>query len=168
MGYPAESIFTQETVVAWQGHTGYLFHPYSIGRRAMRPNRPALILAVLAVCACGDRAYPPVTELTIDTLADGSILVANPAHGLWDATPGARWRLVESLRIGTATEGGPDAFGKGIIYLTRRAASLSRSLRWCDRPPAPYPEWVANHVSAWLLYSLPPWEGLFPAPPGRP
>ena len=77
----------------------------------MPHKTPALLLATLALCACGDRAYPPVTELTIDTLADGSILVANPAHGLWDANPGTRWRLVESLRIGTATEGGPDAFG---------------------------------------------------------
>ena len=77
----------------------------------MPHKTPALLLATVAICACGDRGYPPVTELTIDTLADGSILVANPAHGLWDATPGTRWRLVESLRIGTATEGGPDAFG---------------------------------------------------------
>ena len=77
----------------------------------MPHKTPALLLATLAVCACGDRAYPPVTELTIDTLADGSILVANPAHGLWDANPGTRWRLAESLRIGTATAGGPDAFG---------------------------------------------------------
>ena len=76
------------------------------------PDRtPALILAILAVCACGDRSDPPITELTIDTLSDGSIRVSNPAHGLWDVNPGTRWRLVESLRIGTAVEGGPDAFG---------------------------------------------------------
>ena len=83
----------------------------------MQRKRPTLLLATLAVCACGDRAHPPVTELTIDTLADGSILVANPPHGLWDANPGTRWRLVESLRIGTASEGGPDAFGN-VISLT--------------------------------------------------
>ena len=83
----------------------------------MRRKRPPLILATLAVCACGDRAYPPVTELTIDTLADGSVLVSNPPHGLWDANSRARWRLVESLRIGTASESGPDAFGN-VISLT--------------------------------------------------
>ena len=77
----------------------------------MPHKTPALLLATVAICACGDRGYPPVTELTIDTLADGSIRVANPLHGLWDANPGMRWRLVESLRIGTATAGGPDAFG---------------------------------------------------------
>ena len=77
----------------------------------MPHKKPALLLATLAIYACGDRADPPVTEFTIDTLADGSIRVANPMHGLWDANPGTRWRLVESLRIGTATAGGPDAFG---------------------------------------------------------
>ncbi len=77
----------------------------------MHHKTPALLLATLAICACGDRAYPPVTELTIDTLTDGSVLVANPSHGVWDVNPGTRWRLAESLRIGTATAGGPDAFG---------------------------------------------------------
>ena len=80
----------------------------------MRRDTSALLLASLAICACGKRADPPVTELTIDTLADGTIRVSNPAHGLWDANPGTRWRLVENLRIGTATGGGPDAFGNVI------------------------------------------------------
>lgn len=79
------------------------------------PDRtPTLLLAILAFCACGDRADPPVTELTVDTLADGSIRVTNPAHGLWGANAGSRWRLVEDLRIGTATGDGPDAFGNVI------------------------------------------------------
>ena len=51
----------------------------------MHHKKPAFLLATLAICACGDRAYPPVTELTIDTLADGSVLGADPAQGLWDA-----------------------------------------------------------------------------------
>ena len=72
--------------------------------------RTGPILAALTLTACADAA-PPITELTVDTLADGSVLVSNPVHGLWDANPGARWRLVESLRIGSAVEGGPDAFG---------------------------------------------------------
>ena len=60
---------------------------------------------------------PPITELTVDTLADGSVVVSNPLHGPWDADPGTRWRLVESLRLGSAVEGGPDAFGN-VISLT--------------------------------------------------
>ena len=73
-------------------------------------TRTAPVLAALTLAACTD-APPPITELTFDTLADGTVLVSNPPHGLWDANPGTRWRLVESLRIGSATEGGPDAFG---------------------------------------------------------
>lgn len=77
----------------------------------VRPGEPmALILAALTLSTCTD-AQPPITELTVDTLANGSIVVSNPLHGLWDAKPGTRWRLVESLRIGSAVAGGPDAFG---------------------------------------------------------
>ena len=77
----------------------------------VRPGEAtARILAALALSTCTD-APPPITELTVDTLANGSIVVFNPLHGLWDAKPDTRWRLVESLRIGSAVEGGPDAFG---------------------------------------------------------
>ena len=73
-----------------------------------RPTEPIFLALAIAGCA---EAAPPITELTVDTLSDGTVLVSNPLHGLWDANPGTRWRLVESLRIGSATEGGPDAFG---------------------------------------------------------
>lgn len=76
----------------------------------MSHARTALVLVILTLAACGDNTGPPITELSIDTLADGSVLVSNPVHGPWDADPDARWRLVESLRIGTATAGGPEAF----------------------------------------------------------
>ncbi|MDE2764492.1 MAG: 6-bladed beta-propeller, partial [Gemmatimonadota bacterium] len=77
----------------------------------MLHTRTALIVTALSVAACTG-APPPITELAVDTLADGTVLVSNPPHGLWDANPETRWRLVESLRIGGATEGGPDAFGR--------------------------------------------------------
>lgn len=80
----------------------------------MPHKTPTLLLATLATCACGDRGGSPVTELTIDTLADGSVLVSNPLNGPWDSNPGTRWRLVETLRIGTAIGDGPDAFGNVI------------------------------------------------------
>ena len=73
--------------------------------------RASLVLATLALAACGEEPPPPITELSIDTLADGSVLVSNPPNGLWDANPGARWRLVESLRIGSAVAEETDAFG---------------------------------------------------------
>lgn len=83
----------------------------------MPHKAPKLFLATLAVCACDDRTDSRITELTIDTLANGSVLVSNPLHGPWDSNPGTRWRLVETLRIGNATGGGPDAFGN-VISLT--------------------------------------------------
>lgn len=80
------------------------------------PRRP-FVPAILALAACGGDSGGPITELTIDTLADGSVLVSNPPHGLWDGTPDARWRLVERLRIGSAVTREPDAFGN-VISLT--------------------------------------------------
>ena len=78
--------------------------------------RTALVLATSALAACADDPAPPITELSIDTLADGSILVSNPPHGLWDANPGVRWSLVESLRIGSAVAEDADAFGNVISF----------------------------------------------------
>ena len=46
---------------------------------------------------------------TIDTTAGGTIVVSNPAQGLWDSA--SAWRVVEELRIGTAEGSGPDLFG---------------------------------------------------------
>lgn len=87
------------------------FDNYKRRELVMSHARTALaVLVTLTLAACGDNTAPPIVELSIDTLADGSVLVSNPVHGLWDADPDARWRLVESLRIGTATAGGPEAF----------------------------------------------------------
>ena len=63
-----------------------------------------------------DEPPPPITELSIDTLADGSVLISNPLHGLWDANPDARWRLVEDLRTGSAVAEEPDAFGNVVSF----------------------------------------------------
>ena len=77
----------------------------------MSRARTTLVLAMSALAACSEDLPPPITELSIDTLADGSVLVSNPPNGLWDANPDARWRLVESLRIGSAVADDADAFG---------------------------------------------------------
>lgn len=80
----------------------------------------------------------PITELTVDTLADGSVLLSSPLHGLWDANPGARWRLVESLRVRSAVEGGPETFGNvnfvtvdGLrMWIVDSQAGLTGAYRW--------------------------------------
>jgi hypothetical protein len=46
----------------------------------------------------------------MDTLPNGTILVANPAAGLWDDDD--RWRLVEELRIGAVDGDSPALFGQ--------------------------------------------------------
>ena len=60
----------------------------------------------------GAAAPPASAGPSFDTLANGSVLVTNPAEGLWDANPEERWRVVEGLRIGTVSGDGPDTFGQ--------------------------------------------------------
>lgn len=72
---------------------------------------------------------------TIDTMADGRVVVHSPATGIWDADTASAWRLVEELRIGTVEGTGPDLFthiadidvdGLGRIWVLDRQ---SRELR---------------------------------------
>lgn len=45
---------------------------------------------------------------SIETLANGGIVVLNPATGIWPDSE--TWRLVEEVRIGTSDGSGPDVF----------------------------------------------------------
>lgn len=47
---------------------------------------------------------------TIDTTATGTVVVSNPAEGIWDDN--TRWRVAEEVRIGTMEGTGPDLFGR--------------------------------------------------------
>lgn len=69
------------------------------------------ILAAVLLSACTGDTTQEATTLRIDTLGDGTVVVNNPDQGLWETDPGARWRISEDLRIGSATAEGPDAFG---------------------------------------------------------
>lgn len=69
------------------------------------------ILATVLLSACTGDTTQEATTLRIDTLGDGTVVVNNPDQGLWETDPGARWRISEDLRIGSATAEGPDAFG---------------------------------------------------------
>ena len=62
--------------------------------------------------ACVDTPATDLPAITVDTLPNGSILVNNPAEGVWDRHPDRRWRLVEAVRVGQRGGGGPDAFGQ--------------------------------------------------------
>jgi len=65
----------------------------------------------LLFAACTGDAARDATTLSVDTLSDGTVVVNNPVQGLWETDPGARWRIAEELRIGSATAEGADAFG---------------------------------------------------------
>lgn len=65
-------------------------------------------LASLLVALVGCTATEPDAEVVVDTLAGGALVVHNSERGLWDE--GEEWRLVEELRLGTATGAGPESF----------------------------------------------------------
>ncbi|GIW50954.1 MAG: hypothetical protein KatS3mg081_0309 [Gemmatimonadales bacterium] len=69
---------------------------------------PALAAALLTAAACGT-GEPRSWRGSIDTLPSGTIVVSNPADGIWDEQ--SAWRIVEELRIGTAEGSGPELFG---------------------------------------------------------
>lgn len=59
---------------------------------------------------CGDAGAAGGWAGTVDTLANGTVLVANPETGVWGDS--AEWRLVEDLRLGTLEGEGPEVFGQ--------------------------------------------------------
>ena len=67
--------------------------------------------ACLALAACAGDAGPAADWTgTVDTLPSGAVRVSNPAQGLWTADE--RWTLVETLRIGSMSDEGPEIFGQ--------------------------------------------------------
>lgn len=91
--------------------------PWRVGRaarvtgRALRLAGTAAALTVLAAPAC-DAPDRPAGEWggSVDTLPGGTVLVSNPAQGLWGE--GEAWRLAEDLRIGSLEGDGDDVFGQ--------------------------------------------------------
>lgn len=68
------------------------------------------ILPLLPLLAsCGETA-PAGWAGTVDTLANGAVVIHNPAEGLWG--PGEGWTVREELRIGSAMDEGPALFGQ--------------------------------------------------------
>lgn len=65
------------------------------------------VLPLLAACGETD---PGGWAGTADTLANGAVVIDNPAEGLW--RPGEGWTVREELRIGSAMDEGPALFGQ--------------------------------------------------------
>jgi len=77
----------------------------------MGGDRRILVACVMSItlAACEDGGAGARWAGTIDTLASGTVVVHNPAEGLWDDA--TQWRLTEDLRIGAVDGTGPDVFG---------------------------------------------------------
>jgi len=79
------------------------------GRARMRvPFLP--LLPLLPLLACSASRGATTWGGSIDTLPSGTVVVTNPAAGLWDSS--TAWRVVEEGRIGTLEGDGPDLFGE--------------------------------------------------------
>lgn len=70
---------------------------------------PVLAIGLLAMGGCGDAGASAGWAGTVDTLANGAVLVSNPERGVWGDS--AAWRIEEELRIGEPEIEGPDLFG---------------------------------------------------------
>jgi len=85
-----------------------------IGRQLYLFSAPlphfSAVLAVLVSTACSPAEGGPTWEGEVDTLPSGTIVVTNPATGVWDSA--TAWRVVEELRIGTVEEIGPALLGQ--------------------------------------------------------
>lgn len=79
---------------------------------ARQTTLPLLALVALPLAyACGTPGQAsPRWAGASDTLPSGQIVVHNTADPIW--SPGAEWRVVEDLRIGTLEGDGPDLFGE--------------------------------------------------------
>jgi hypothetical protein len=81
----------------------------SVSGNAARTRATAIAgLTLLVLAGCSGDAGSGESGVIVDTLSSGAVAVRSPALGLW--AEGEGWRLTEELRIGTATEGGPEAF----------------------------------------------------------
>jgi hypothetical protein len=67
-------------------------------------------LLASAGCAPRDSDAATLWRGTMDTLETGTVVVTNPATGVW--ADESAWRVVEELRIGTLDDAGPDMFGR--------------------------------------------------------
>jgi hypothetical protein len=62
------------------------------------------------LAACADAPSPTIWEGRVDSLPSGTIVVVNPARGVWDSA--TAWRAVEDLRIGSVEGDEAAAFGR--------------------------------------------------------
>jgi hypothetical protein len=77
---------------------------------ATLPRCLTATLPLLVTLGCAPAEGGPAWRGQIDTLPSGTVVVTNPATGIWDSS--TAWRVVEELRIGTMDGTGPELFGQ--------------------------------------------------------
>jgi 6-bladed beta-propeller protein len=78
-------------------------------RATMHSQRNTAILSLFLTCACGGEESAARWQGSIDSLASGTVVVMNPATGIWP--PNESWTLEQDLRLGKTEDEGPDVFG---------------------------------------------------------
>ncbi|HEX9728478.1 MAG TPA: hypothetical protein VGA37_08245 [Gemmatimonadales bacterium] len=78
--------------------------------RSRRACTPVLFPVLLAWCTPGELSDSAEWGGTVDTLANGTILVSNPAEGWWGDSTG--WQVEIEWRLGAVEGDGPGAFGQ--------------------------------------------------------
>lgn len=81
-----------------------------------------LISLALAGCDTRDDRAPTITQILVDSLPTGHIVVRNPETPSWPS--GQEWRVVEELRLGRAEGDSPDVFGSIISFEVDAAGRL--------------------------------------------
>lgn len=104
-----------------------------VNHQLRRPLAAGLLAIATTLTGCGDAGAVGGWAGTVDTLANGAVLVSSPEAGIWDDE--TAWRLEEDLRIGSAEIEGPELFGNvgglavdelGRIYVGESQASEIR------------------------------------------
>jgi hypothetical protein len=103
------------------------------GRPARASTAGCTLLAAALAVGCRGEPRSGGWAGRVDTLPTGTLVVRNPAAGVWDSA--SAWRLEEDLRIGAVEGAGPDVFGEitdvavdtyGRIYVLDRQAGEVR------------------------------------------
>lgn len=69
-----------------------------------------LLSCLIPALACGVSDAGTPRTATVDTLPGGTVVVRNPADGIW--TEASAWRVSEDLRLGAVGGEGPEQFGR--------------------------------------------------------
>jgi hypothetical protein len=114
----------RRTSTRFERAIGWLCRFATVARSTKQSSMPQSVIVAWAglalACAGADRA--PEWPGTVDTLANGALLVRNTGDGAWTAE--TAWSLRETCRIGGAEAEGPYQFGQIVGMATDAAGRV--------------------------------------------